>query len=68
MNREDQKVAVAVSREIPAITKAVDAIVRGIGNGGRLFYVGAGTSGRLGVLDAAECVQHQGLRLLRCKP
>jgi N-acetylmuramic acid 6-phosphate etherase len=55
MNREDQKVAVAVSREIPAITKGVDAIVRGIRNGGRLFYVGAGTSGRLGVLDAAEC-------------
>jgi N-acetylmuramic acid 6-phosphate etherase len=55
MNREDQQVAIAVSREIPAIVKAVEAIVRGIRNGGRLFYVGAGTSGRLGVLDAAEC-------------
>ena len=61
MNREDKKVAVAVSREIPAITKAVDAIVRGIRNGGRLFYVGAGTSGRLGVLDAAECAPTFGI-------
>jgi N-acetylmuramic acid 6-phosphate etherase len=55
MNREDQKVAIAVSRELPGIAKAVEAIVRGIRSGGRLFYVGAGTSGRLGVLDAAEC-------------
>jgi len=55
MNREDRKVAAAVSREIPAIARAVDAIVRGIQQGGRLFYVGAGSSGRLGVLDAAEC-------------
>ncbi len=55
MNREDRKVAVAVAHEIPAIAQAVDAIVRGIQQGGRLFYVGAGSSGRLGVLDAAEC-------------
>jgi N-acetylmuramic acid 6-phosphate etherase len=55
MNREDRKIAVAVAREVPSIARAVDAIVRGIQNGGRLFYVGAGSSGRLGVLDAAEC-------------
>jgi N-acetylmuramic acid 6-phosphate etherase len=55
MNREDRKVAVAVGREIPAIARAVDAIVSGIRKGGRLIYVGAGSSGRVGVLDAAEC-------------
>ena len=55
MNREDRKVAVLVGREIPAIARAVDAVVRGIRKGGRLIYVGAGTSGRLAVLDAAEC-------------
>ncbi len=55
MNREDRKVTLAVGREIPAIAKAVDAIVSRIRNGGRLFYVGAGSSGRMGVLDAAEC-------------
>jgi N-acetylmuramic acid 6-phosphate etherase len=54
MNREDRKVAVAVGRELPAIASAVEAIVRAIENGGRLFYVGAGSSGRMGVLDAAE--------------
>src|SRR5438552_12853270 len=55
MNREDRKVAVGVGREIPAIARAVDAIVSGIRKGGRLIYVGAGSSGRMGVLDAAEC-------------
>jgi N-acetylmuramic acid 6-phosphate etherase len=55
MNREDRKVAVAVGREIPAIARAVDAIVAGIRKGGRLIYVGAGSSGRMAVLDAAEC-------------
>jgi N-acetylmuramic acid 6-phosphate etherase len=55
MNREDRKVAAAVGREIPAIARAVDAIVAGIRKGGRLIYVGAGSSGRMGVLDAAEC-------------
>jgi N-acetylmuramic acid 6-phosphate etherase len=55
MNDEDRKVAVLVGREIPAIARAVDAVVRGIRRGGRLIYVGAGTSGRLAVLDAAEC-------------
>jgi len=55
INTEDQQVAVAVEREIPAIARAVDAIVAAIEKGGRLFYLGAGTSGRLGVLDASEC-------------
>jgi N-acetylmuramic acid 6-phosphate etherase len=54
INAEDRKVAVAVEREIPAIARAVDAIVAAIEKGGRLFYIGAGTSGRLGVLDAVE--------------
>jgi N-acetylmuramic acid 6-phosphate etherase len=55
MNEEDQKVAGAVAREIPNIARAVDAIAAAIEAGGRLFYIGAGTSGRLGVLDASEC-------------
>ncbi len=55
INREDQKVAVAVAAEIPKIAEAVDRIVEKLSAGGRLFYIGAGTSGRLGVLDAAEC-------------
>jgi N-acetylmuramic acid 6-phosphate etherase len=55
MNREDRKVAVAVGRKRAAIARAVDAIVSGIRKGGRLIYVGAGSSGRMGVLDAAEC-------------
>ncbi len=55
MSREDRKVAVAVNRELPAIARAVDAIVSSIRNGGRLIYVGAGSSGRMAVLDAAEC-------------
>src|SRR2546426_11706792 len=55
MNQEDRKVTVAVGREIRAIGRAVDAIVSGIRKGGRLIYVGAGSSGRMAVLDAAEC-------------
>lgn len=55
MNSEDRKVAAAVARKLPAIARAIDAIVDAVRSGGRLFYVGAGTSGRLGVLDAAEC-------------
>jgi len=55
INAEDSQVAEAVARVIPAITGAVDAIVAAVERGGRLFYIGAGTSGRLGVLDAAEC-------------
>lgn len=55
MNEEDQKVALAVKSVIPQIEKAVAATVKAFENGGRLIYIGAGTSGRLGVLDAAEC-------------
>ncbi|MCE5311147.1 MAG: N-acetylmuramic acid 6-phosphate etherase [Acidobacteriales bacterium] len=55
MNGEDRKVADAVAKEIPAIARAVDAIAAAMEKGGRLFYIGAGTSGRLGVLDASEC-------------
>jgi N-acetylmuramic acid 6-phosphate etherase len=55
INQEDQKVASAVAPEIPQIAEAVDRIVERLRAGGRLFYIGAGTSGRLGVLDAAEC-------------
>jgi N-acetylmuramic acid 6-phosphate etherase len=55
INAEDRKVADAVASEIPAIGRAVDAIVTCFRQGGRLFYIGAGTSGRLGVLDASEC-------------
>lgn len=54
-NREDQRVAEAVARVIPKIAEAVDAITARLSTGGRLFYTGAGTSGRLGVLDASEC-------------
>ncbi len=55
INAEDAKVAEAVAREIPRIAQAVEAIAARLEGGGRLFYIGAGTSGRLGVLDAAEC-------------
>ena len=55
MSREDGKVAAAVNRELPAIARAVDAVVSSIRNEGRLIYVGAGSSGRMAVLDAAEC-------------
>lgn len=55
INEEEQKTALAVKQAIPEITIAVDAITQCFKAGGRLFYVGAGTSGRLGVLDASEC-------------
>jgi N-acetylmuramic acid 6-phosphate etherase len=55
MNREDQSVALAVQAALPQIAQAVDRIAEALTNGGRLFYTGAGTSGRLGVLDASEC-------------
>ena len=55
INREDSKVHEAVRREIPAIAEVIDVVVERFKQGGRLLYVGAGTSGRLGVLDAAEC-------------
>jgi len=55
INDEDAKVAAAVRAELPAIAQAIDAIASRFQQGGRLFYIGAGTSGRLGVLDASEC-------------
>ena len=55
INAADQEVALAVERELPHIARAVDSIVSRLEKGGHLFYVGAGTSGRLGVLDASEC-------------
>ena len=54
INNEDRKVAIAVGREIPKIEKLVTRVVERMRRGGRLFYIGAGTSGRLGVLDASE--------------
>ena len=54
INNEDRKVAIAVGREIPKIEKLVTRIVERMRRGGRLFYIGAGTSGRLGVLEASE--------------
>lgn len=55
INDEDKKVALAVEEEIPSIAKAVELVVKTFKSGGRLVYVGAGTSGRIGVVDAAEC-------------
>jgi N-acetylmuramic acid 6-phosphate etherase len=56
INREDQRVAVAVRKTLPQIARAVDLAVEVIRAGGRMVYLGAGTSGRLGVLDASECM------------
>src|SRR5690348_2787976 len=55
MNEEDATVAAAVKLVVADVAKAVDGIVERLQNGGRLFYIGTGTSGRLGVLDASEC-------------
>ena len=56
INEEDTGVALAVRSALPQIARAVDTIAHSLRGGGRLFYVGAGTSGRLGILDAVECV------------
>jgi N-acetylmuramic acid 6-phosphate etherase len=56
INDEDKRVALAVEKALPEITQAVSLIVDRLERGGRLIYVGAGTSGRLGILDASECV------------
>lgn len=56
INEEDQKVAQAIKPALPNIAKAVDSIVAAFENQGRLIYIGAGTSGRLGILDAVECM------------
>jgi N-acetylmuramic acid 6-phosphate etherase len=55
INSEDKRVPYAIEKEIPNIAEAVDLVVNSLKIGGRLFYVGAGTSGRLGVIDASEC-------------
>lgn len=55
MNDEDHKVAEAVKKVLPVVEEVVDKVVTSISSGGRLIYMGAGTSGRLGVLDAVEC-------------
>lgn len=55
INAEDRKAALAVSKTIPQIQKAVEMAARALASGGRLVYIGAGTSGRMGALDAAEC-------------
>ena len=55
MNDEDKSVAFAVEKALPQIAEAAERIVRSLNSGGRLIYIGAGTSGRLGVLDASEC-------------
>lgn len=55
INQEDQKVALAVAQVAPEIARAIDVITHQLSQGGRLFYAGCGTSGRLGILDAVEC-------------
>lgn len=55
MNQQDARAVAAVAEQKPNITAAIELVVTALKSGGRLFYVGAGTSGRLGVLDAAEC-------------
>jgi N-acetylmuramic acid 6-phosphate etherase len=55
INREDKTVPFAIERAIPQIEVLVNAVVDRLANGGRLFYMGAGTSGRLGIVDASEC-------------
>lgn len=55
LNKEDQKVALAIQPILPAIASAIDVIASALQLGGRLIYIGAGTSGRLGILDASEC-------------
>ena len=60
INREDHRVAPAVEKVLPQITRAVDLAVQALRQGGRIIYLGAGTSGRLGVLDASECMPTYG--------
>lgn len=55
INNEDKQVATAVEKQLPQIANAVETITRAFSNQGRLIYIGAGTSGRLGILDASEC-------------
>jgi len=62
LNREDAKVAAAVRKALAQIARAIDTIALGLSNGGRLIYVGTGTSGRIGALDASECPPTFGTR------
>ena len=62
INNEDKTVAEAVEKALPQIAEAVDVIADGIKNGGRMIYVGAGTSGRLAIQDAAECTVTYGVK------
>lgn len=55
MNNEDKKVAFAIQEVLPEIAKVIDKVAQSFENGNRLFYVGAGTSGRIGIMDASEC-------------
>ncbi len=55
INKEDQKVAIAVSKKLHQIERLIEQVVLRMRSGGRIFYIGAGTSGRLGILDASEC-------------
>ena len=55
MNQEDRKVPEAIHKVLPEIENVINRVVKALNNGGRLFYIGAGTSGRLGILDASEC-------------
>ncbi len=61
INREDQTVAHSVEKQIPNIVKLADAVFEKMQIGGRLFYIGAGTSGRLGIVDASECPPTYGI-------
>jgi len=61
INQEDQKVAIAVAQQIPIISELVEQIIPKMKEGGRLFYMGAGTSGRLGIVDASECPPTYGI-------
>ena len=67
MNNEDRNVPIAVGEAIPAIEKLVEMIVPRMKKGGRIFYLGAGTSGRLGVLDASEIPPTFGMPNTLCK-
>lgn len=68
INAEDQRVPAAVAKALPAIARAIDAVAEAFRKGGRLFYVGTGTSGRLGALDASECPPtfNAGRRMVQC--
>ena len=61
INQEDKTVASAVQKALPQIAQVIDAAVKGLKNAGRIIYVGAGTSGRLAIQDAAECTVTYGV-------